>query len=1223
MEVVGKQPSLSQTSAWATPLTFNRDSDRPSSSTAAQSSQTQSEPHLQSQSQVQSQQQIQLNQSKSHLSHQQRLQQQQRKQQSLHQQPSLQPTPSSFSSNSSSQASLQLSRQAPVSNSIAQNVQVSDRLTPQHLQSHHHSQSDYSQGDEVNNPTYALVRSESAPLNVWGDHLSSRVADLSVDDTFPTRNVTFAPVSHNDHFSSSRNDQNIPESNTFNSFASHTITDSSSVYNRRPPHPTRSRSSTELAAAVNLGRTSNVTTGPVSSQPVGSGHLSQTSMQASKASTSRGANVQSWHKSVFDMIQDDFPRTPSTLFSSLLPTLPTSSSSANPPTITTNSECPRPNSADRRSRLASTASLDLDLDRLRAVSDPPTDVSSSALTSEEVARPNQAMRPSHRRSVSMNWSGELRSFSPNISKSSSKTNLAASPSNAAIFSNNLTDMSNGPSGSTAQINPSPGSTLEQLKGSSPPRPISPADHVGRGPRGSSPQSSGQPSRLSHGTSATSMPSSIHVPSYSQRAAPSESVISNSIEDLMSPSLPDYDYLYDQPDSAIPTPGVHGASPFPSQQFTGTQPHLGAASSVMNSHPQHIANGSYANIFPGMGLFPSPFSNNPGGVANGVAPIYTDSFRDGLAAADSLKSMSIQMAAFLSAQQQLYAAQVAQMAAIAGSSAFSNSAPLSGGLHGSGLNHLSNSSHGLQARSPWEGRDVNNSHRNVSRPRHHFDQYRNNFGQVNSKKLASMDMGHKNRNVRNRRSHRGGHDDMSVMNSHKGLERSAIPGGALGGCLHDSGQARSPLLEEFRATSLSIGRGIGSGEIGIGGGYGGGGITHTHNGREWQLSEIKNHVVEFATDQHGSRFIQQKLELASDEDKEAVLNQVLTDAQRLMTDVFGNYVVQKLLDHGGQKAVKLIAGELEGRMLSLSLHMYGCRVVQKALEVLHASYRSSLVKELDGHVLKCIRDQNGNHVIQKCVELVEAESVQFIVNAVQGQAVHLAGHSYGCRVVQRILEHGASEQKAPIMMEIMSSISDLIKDQYGNYVIQHVVEHGTEEERGIIMELVRGQVCQLSQHKFASNVVERCLQFGSLDERRVLIEILIGSDGGSNPSPLNQLVRDQFGNYVVQRVLDVALPPQRERVVNILKAQVPAIKKYSYGKHIIARLEEHHHHHHHHHRSHGHGTHASGSGLSRVDRGSGSTGGSGNISGSGGGLSMSSMVPGGANIGHGTNYMFYN
>jgi pumilio RNA-binding family len=347
--------------------------------------------------------------------------------------------------------------------------------------------------------------------------------------------------------------------------------------------------------------------------------------------------------------------------------------------------------------------------------------------------------------------------------------------------------------------------------------------------------------------------------------------------------------------------------------------------------------------------------------------------------------------------------------------------------------------------------------------------------------------------------------------------------------------RSMLLDQFRAALL----------------------TSDEVFNTWRLADIGGHVVEFSTDQHGSRFIQTKLETASTVEVEAVLQEVLADLNRLVTDVFGNYVVQKLLEHGTTRDLQAIAAKLKNRILPLSLHMYGCRAVQKALEVLPADAQAELVAELDGHVLKCIRDQNGNHVVQKCIERVPGPHVQFIVDAVCGQAVSLAEHSYGCRVIQRILEYSSEEQKAPIMREIMQACRALIRDQYGNYVIQHVVEHGKEEERGHILRLVREQCVSMSQHKYASNVVERCLQFGSPADREALIDILLGqaqTTCGNASVPLVDLVQDQFGNYVVQRVLDVANEEQRNLATQLLRANMGIIKRYSYGKHIISRLE---------------------------------------------------------------------
>lgn len=95
-------------------------------------------------------------------------------------------------------------------------------------------------------------------------------------------------------------------------------------------------------------------------------------------------------------------------------------------------------------------------------------------------------------------------------------------------------------------------------------------------------------------------------------------------------------------------------------------------------------------------------------------------------------------------------------------------------------------------------------------------------------------------------------------------------------------------------------------------------------------DIAGHIVEFSGDQHGSRFIQQKLETANSEEKQMVFEEVLPNALQLMTDVFGNYVLQKFFEHGNQAQKTVLAKQMEGHVVSLSLQMYGCRVVQKVI-----------------------------------------------------------------------------------------------------------------------------------------------------------------------------------------------------------------------------------------------------------------------------------------------------
>ncbi|XP_050209282.1 pumilio homolog 1-like [Mercurialis annua] len=325
-------------------------------------------------------------------------------------------------------------------------------------------------------------------------------------------------------------------------------------------------------------------------------------------------------------------------------------------------------------------------------------------------------------------------------------------------------------------------------------------------------------------------------------------------------------------------------------------------------------------------------------------------------------------------------------------------------------------------------------------------------------------------------------------------------------------------------------------------------------RCFELSEIASHVVEFSADQYGSRFIQQKLETATMDEKNMVFNEIMPQALSLMTDVFGNYVIQKFFEHGSAAQVRELADQLTGHVLTLSLQMYGCRVIQKAIEVVELDQQTKMVAELDGHIMRCVRDQNGNHVIQKCIECVPEDAIQFIVSTFYDQVVTLSTHPYGCRVIQRVLEHCHDATTQHIMMdEILKSVLMLAQDQYGNYVVQHVLEHGKSDERSSIIKKLTGQIVQMSQQKFASNVIEKCLTFGSPEERQALVNEMLGTTDENEP--LQAMMKDQFANYVVQKVLETCDDQQLELILNRIKVHLNALKKYTYGKHIVARVEK--------------------------------------------------------------------
>lgn len=52
-----------------------------------------------------------------------------------------------------------------------------------------------------------------------------------------------------------------------------------------------------------------------------------------------------------------------------------------------------------------------------------------------------------------------------------------------------------------------------------------------------------------------------------------------------------------------------------------------------------------------------------------------------------------------------------------------------------------------------------------------------------------------------------------------------------------------------------------------------------------------------------------------------------------------------------------------------------------------------------------------------------------------------------------------------------------------------------------------------------------------------------------------MMKDQYANYVVQKMIDVSEPTQRKILMHKIRPYVGSLRKYTYGKHIIAKMEK--------------------------------------------------------------------
>ena len=111
-----------------------------------------------------------------------------------------------------------------------------------------------------------------------------------------------------------------------------------------------------------------------------------------------------------------------------------------------------------------------------------------------------------------------------------------------------------------------------------------------------------------------------------------------------------------------------------------------------------------------------------------------------------------------------------------------------------------------------------------------------------------------------------------------------------------------------------------------------------NHLQFELEDIRTHMLEFAKDQFGSRFIQKKLESVDGDDKHMVFAEITPEIVSLMNHKYANYVVQKFFEFGSDDQKIVLVEKLQGNVLFLTMEVYGCRVIQKAIETLPPEFQ---------------------------------------------------------------------------------------------------------------------------------------------------------------------------------------------------------------------------------------------------------------------------------------------
>jgi len=180
------------------------------------------------------------------------------------------------------------------------------------------------------------------------------------------------------------------------------------------------------------------------------------------------------------------------------------------------------------------------------------------------------------------------------------------------------------------------------------------------------------------------------------------------------------------------------------------------------------------------------------------------------------------------------------------------------------------------------------------------------------------------------------------------------------------------------------------------------------------------------------------------------------------------------------------------------------------------------------ILEMSVDQYGSHVIEKMIASYDEDLMSDIYKVVTDNFVFLANNEKGLSVIKKLIIHSKNfETLETIRNQISENALILSQNPFGNYAIQVAFENWSNEFTYPIVQQFFGKFHNLSLQKYSSNVIEHCVERG--DER--VINKFIEEVG--QHSRVLDLMKNSYGNYVVQKVLTVVTGENKTKFSNTI------------------------------------------------------------------------------------------
>jgi len=216
-------------------------------------------------------------------------------------------------------------------------------------------------------------------------------------------------------------------------------------------------------------------------------------------------------------------------------------------------------------------------------------------------------------------------------------------------------------------------------------------------------------------------------------------------------------------------------------------------------------------------------------------------------------------------------------------------------------------------------------------------------------------------------------------------------------------------------------------------------------------------------------------------------------------------------------------------------------------------RNDILDQVMGKLIPICNDTYGNHVVQCFFQLNNPEVEREIVVRMNKSFCALAMNQYGSRVLQRAILSINDKLFRSVMEAIAPKTYMLSVDEFGHHVLQCIIKRGsTEVVQVLLVKIMDGRrnnsLIKLSMDKFGCRVLQRMLPIAQPRDKEVIIDVIMGS-----PRYLLALCKHQYGNYIVQYILNNFPEQHSMTFTDMLSDKLLKMAKNKFGSYVLEVL----------------------------------------------------------------------